>query len=199
MIAAILKSLFGKERNVLRETVEIFRENAEARAVRMHLDRSAAIEQFAAEFRASGRGRFDRIVDAVNRLPRPMMAFATLGLLGAAMTSPEWFARRMQGLSLVPEPLWWLLGVIVSFYFGARHQAKSQEFQHDLAKTVAHFSNDADDNVQMQGRGTRRSAPDATSAAQSTVFAGDAYRDNPALAVWVERKKSREAAEGQGQ
>jgi hypothetical protein len=26
----------------------------------------------------------------------------------------------MQGLQLVPEPLWWLLGAIVSFYFGAR-------------------------------------------------------------------------------
>ena len=24
------------------------------------------------------------------------------------------------GLALVPEPLWWLLGAIVSFYFGAR-------------------------------------------------------------------------------
>lgn len=199
MIAAILKSLFGKERNVLRETVEVFRENAESRAVRMHLDRSAAIEQFAAEFRASGRGRFDRIVDAVNRLPRPMMAFATLGLLGAAMTSPEWFARRMQGLSLVPEPLWWLLGVIVSFYFGARHQAKSQEFQHSLAKTVAHLPDVTDGNAQMQAAGARSSSPDEKSAAQSTVFAGDSYRDNPALAVWVERKKSREAAEDQGQ
>ena len=26
----------------------------------------------------------------------------------------------MQGLALVPEPLWWLMGAIVSFYFGAR-------------------------------------------------------------------------------
>jgi hypothetical protein len=26
----------------------------------------------------------------------------------------------MQGLGFVPEPLWWLLGAIVSFYFGAR-------------------------------------------------------------------------------
>jgi hypothetical protein len=26
----------------------------------------------------------------------------------------------MQGLAYVPEPLWWLLGAVVSFYFGAR-------------------------------------------------------------------------------
>ncbi|MHA1127862.1 MAG: 3TM-type holin, partial [Alphaproteobacteria bacterium] len=27
---------------------------------------------------------------------------------------------RMQGLAYIPDPLWWLLGAIVSFYFGAR-------------------------------------------------------------------------------
>lgn len=26
----------------------------------------------------------------------------------------------MDGLALVPEPLWWLMGAIVSFYFGSR-------------------------------------------------------------------------------
>jgi hypothetical protein len=26
----------------------------------------------------------------------------------------------MVGLNAVPEPLWWLLGAIVAFYFGAR-------------------------------------------------------------------------------
>ena len=35
----------------------------------------------------------------------------------------------MAGLSLVPEPLLWLLGAIVSFYFGARHQSKSFEIR----------------------------------------------------------------------
>ena len=55
------------------------------------------------------------------------MAFGVLGLFIAAMVDPIWFADRMAGLSLVPEPLWWLLGAIVSFYFGARHQSKSFE------------------------------------------------------------------------
>ena len=43
----------------------------------------------------------------------------------------------MQGLALVPEPLWWLLGVVVSFYFGARHQIKTQNFQREIAHTMA--------------------------------------------------------------
>jgi hypothetical protein len=38
----------------------------------------------------------------------------------------------------VPEPLWWLLGVIVSFYFGARHQVNAQEFQRQIVGTMAH-------------------------------------------------------------
>ena len=47
----------------------------------------------------------------------------------------------MAGLSLVPEPLWWLLGAIDSFYFGARHQSKNfeiraQEMQ-EHAETIA--------------------------------------------------------------
>ena len=36
------------------------------------------------------------------------------------MVDPVGFAARMVGLEAVPEPLWWLLGAIVSFYFGAR-------------------------------------------------------------------------------
>ncbi|MGB1236212.1 MAG: 3TM-type holin, partial [Planktomarina sp.] len=46
-------------------------------------------------------------------------------------------ADRMHGLTHVPEPLWWLLGAIVSFYFGARHQLKGQEFQKAIVATVA--------------------------------------------------------------
>ena len=36
------------------------------------------------------------------------------------MADPAAFAVRMRGLAEVPEPLWWLLGAIVGFYFGAR-------------------------------------------------------------------------------
>jgi len=35
-----------------------------------------------------------------------------------------------------PEPLWWLMGAIVSFYFGARHQSKGQEFQRSVARSL---------------------------------------------------------------
>ncbi|WP_299785474.1 holin family protein [uncultured Marivita sp.] len=133
LIEQVFSLVFGSGRNVLRETAEVFVPNAEAQAQRDHGMQDAALQQFASEFHAPQRGWFDRLMDALNRVPRPAMALGTLGLFVAAMVDPVWFGARMAGLALVPEPLWWLLGAIVSFYFGARHQAKGQEFQRDLA------------------------------------------------------------------
>ena len=136
LIDALAGFLFGSGRNVIKETAEIFMENREASAERGAEGQAAALAQFADEFAAPSRGLFDRVMDGLNRLPRPALALGTLGLFGAAMTDPVWFAARMQGIALVPEPLWWLMGAIVSFYFGARHQLKGQEFQRSLAETM---------------------------------------------------------------
>ena len=132
-MSRLLGLVFGDGRNAVVETVEVFRENAENAAQRVSGDKSAALAQFAAEFARQPRGLFDRIIDGTNRLPRPALALGTVALFGAAMADPDWFGARMQGLALVPEPLWWLMGAIVSFYFGARHQAKGHEFQQAVA------------------------------------------------------------------
>jgi hypothetical protein len=137
VIERLLALLFGEGNRALRETVEVFRENSEGAARREAARLDGALSQFAAEFRPRGRGAFDRFMDGLNRVPRPALALGTLGLLVAAMVDPDWFAARMTGLALVPEPLWWLLGAIVSFYFGARHQLKGQEFQTALLGSIA--------------------------------------------------------------
>ncbi|WP_170329997.1 holin family protein [Ruegeria arenilitoris] len=136
LISSVLTFLFGGGRNVVRETTEIFRENAENGAERSLTLQQQAMIQFGQEFQAPQKGTFDRFMDGLNRLPRPAMALGTLGLFIAAMVDPLWFAARMQGIALVPEPLWWLLGVIVSFYFGARHQAKVQDMQREITATM---------------------------------------------------------------
>ncbi|MEM8694221.1 MAG: holin family protein [Pseudomonadota bacterium] len=128
--------LFGGGRNVVRDTVEVFRENAEAGSMRSAEVQMQAMRQHGGEFEVPRQGFFDRFMDGLNRLPRPALALGTLGLFVSAMVAPLWFAERMQGIALVPEPLWWLLGVIVSFYFGARHQVKAQQFQREIARTV---------------------------------------------------------------
>lgn len=80
----------------------------------------AALRQLGEEYQHPALSWFDRMVNGLNRLPRPCLAFGTLGLFAYAMVDPEAFAKRMVGLNAVPEPLWWLLGAIVAFYFGAR-------------------------------------------------------------------------------
>ena len=136
LITGLMGFLFGDGRNVVAETAEVFRENKEKAAVRAADARADSLEQFAAEFVHARRGLFDRFVDALNRLPRPMLALGTLWLFVMAMRQPDEFIRGMEGLALVPEPLWWLMGAIVSFYFGARHQAKGQEFQRAMAQSL---------------------------------------------------------------
>lgn len=137
LIDGVLRMLFGGGRNVVAETAQVFRENAEAGADRGARVQMQAMQQHGKEFEIARQGGFDRFMDGVNRLPRPALALGTLGLFVSAMVSPLWFAERMQGIALVPEPLWWLLGVIVSFYFGARHQVKSQQFQREIVQTMA--------------------------------------------------------------
>lgn len=136
MIGQVMGAVLGSGRNAVVETVEAFRENAEAAGLREHDLRRGAMAQFAGEFAEPQPSWFDRLIDGLNRLPRPAMALGTLGLMVAAMADPIWFASRMQGIALVPEPLWWLMGAIVSFYFGARHQVKGQEFRRNLAASV---------------------------------------------------------------
>jgi hypothetical protein len=97
-----------------------FRPNATQALQLGHASYQAALEQHGTEFQYGRSGWFDSLMNGLNRLPRPMLALGTLGLFVYAMVEPAGFAMRMVGLGAVPEPLWWLLGAIVSFYFGAR-------------------------------------------------------------------------------
>ena len=210
LITGLIELLFGGGRNVVKETAEVFRENAEAGAQRSVGMQQATLAQFGAEFGGQKAG-FDRVMDGINRIPRPALALGTLALFVAAMVDPVWFSERMQGLGLVPEPLWWLLGVIVSFYFGARHQMKAQDFQRDIAQTMARTP-DVVSNLETlrelkpESPGVARTEPDAqltlsTTGAGISVLDPDAAAepvaknaaggsDNPALDHWKAQRKA---------
>lgn len=102
------------------DVVEVFRPNATRQMELGHEAYRSALDQHGAEFAYGRLGVFDRLMNGLNRLPRPFLALGTLGLFVYAMLDPVAFSARMQGLAFVPDPLWWLLGAIVSFYFGAR-------------------------------------------------------------------------------
>ena len=109
---------------------------------RMELSAEAqmsALRQLGEEYQHPALSGFDRVINGLNRLPRPFLAFGTLGLFVYAMVDPVGFAARMVGLNAVPEPLWWLLGAIVAFYFGARetHYFRSRPVMAPLAPGAA--------------------------------------------------------------
>ena len=99
---------------------EVFTPSATRRMELSAEAQMAALRQLGEEYGHPADGGFDRFINGLNRLPRPLLAFGTLGLFTYAMIDPAQFAARMVGLNAVPEPLWWLLGAIVAFYFGAR-------------------------------------------------------------------------------
>lgn len=188
LIDGIFTLLFGGGRNVVKDTVEVFRENAEAGSVRTAEVQMQAMQQMGQEFAVPRQGYFDKFMDGVNRLPRPMLALGTLGLFITAMVDPLWFSERMQGIALVPEPLWWLLGVIVSFYFGARHQVKAQEFQREIASTVARVPQVMDNirairELRHDDKGVADAGPDAR-----LQMASISPEANEALEAWRKDK-----------
>ena len=66
-----------------------------------------------------GKG-YDRLIDAMNRLPRPAMMLMTVALFAYATIDPAGFTARMLVLEKVPDQLWWLQGAVVTYFFGAR-------------------------------------------------------------------------------
>ena len=120
LITQVFDMLFGGGRNLLRDTSNLLRPNPESADARASDLQAAALAQFAAEFRQPQRSGFDRAMDGLNRLPRPLMALSVIGLFAFAIIDPVAFAARMTGLAAIPEPLWGLLGAVVSFYFGVR-------------------------------------------------------------------------------
>jgi hypothetical protein len=106
--------------NAVTGVAEVFLPNATRQMEASQDAYIAALAEHGEEFRHVGQGWFDQLVNGLNRMPRPLLALGTMGLFAYAMVDPEGFTRRMIGLDHVPDPLWWLLGAIVSFYFGAR-------------------------------------------------------------------------------
>jgi Holin of 3TMs, for gene-transfer release len=138
LIRNIFGALFGGGRNVITETLETFRPNAEAQSQRSHDLDSAAMAQLAAEFRQNGqRGWFDQVMDGINRLPRPMLVFSVFGLLAWTAVDPIEAAKVFTSWAIIPVEFWYVVLAIVTFYFGGRHQAKAQDMQARLVQVAA--------------------------------------------------------------
>jgi hypothetical protein len=170
-LSTIFGAIFGGGRNVIAETAEVFRPNAEAADARAADTQAAALRQMAAEF-GSVQGPWGRFVDGLNRLPRPAMAFGCIFLFASAMTDPIWFAERMQGLALVPEPLW------------ALHKFRGASMQREAARIIAQAPDVARNIATLRALrpdspGVADPGPDAEVALAATQEA-----ENPAIEDW---------------
>ena len=193
VITDIFGVLFGGSRNVVKDTVEVFRPNAEAMSKRgFDLD-SATLNQMAAEFAdRQNRGRFDRLMDGVNRLPRPLLVLGVFGILVWTSIDPIAAAQVFTSWAIIPTEFWYVVLAIVTFYFGGRYQTKVHEMQARLAnvaagvpavlQTISDLEDMRPDHPAMPGAaGTITSA----SAEMKAVGAIGYYsNDNPALADW---------------
>ena len=100
----------------------------------------------------------------------------------------------MQGIALVPEPLWWLLGVIVSFYYGARQQAKSQAFQRAIVGSITRVPQVVENIATLRDMRSDSPRVAATGADSDLTLAVVAPSDNPALDDW-RRSRARAATD----
>lgn len=152
---------------------QVFTPNATRRMELAAQGYAAALAEAGGEFQTVGPGPFDRLVNGLNRLPRPLLALGTLALFAYAMADPAGFSVRMQGLDTVPDPLWWLLGAIVSFYFGAReaHYFRTGRPAVAPATPVA---------------APAPAAPTGPAEPPDTAAPPD---DNPALEDWLQRQR----------
>ncbi|GAB4521685.1 MAG: hypothetical protein Tsb0010_05920 [Parvularculaceae bacterium] len=169
--AKLIGKLFGAGAReagaAVREAAAAFIGDKAERDRLAHATREASLYQYKAEFQ-SGGGRFDRAVDGLNRLPRPLIALGSIALFAYAMAAPADFAIRMAALALAPTELWWLLGAVVAFYFGARELHYSRRrpsiAPEDVAAVLANIENLKNLNAGKRRDGADAPPPDAISS-----------------------------------
>lgn len=112
-----------------------------AREAGYHEESMASHNQFAAEFQVQNRTRLDSLIDALNRLPRPVIVAMVIYYFVVAVIDPQEFQIINLALDTVPESMWKIALVIVAFYFVAR------EFHYARNKKMALSKGDFDEHM----------------------------------------------------
>ncbi|MEO1043785.1 MAG: 3TM-type holin [Pseudomonadota bacterium] len=149
----------------------------------------ATLAQFAAEFTPrSNRTWWDSLVDGLNRLPRPIMAFGVLGMFILAPIDPVRFTTIAEAYSVIPPGFWALLSIIIGFYFGGRMQLKSQDFQ-VKGQTAAAASLLAKSQEQLAEAFGRSKEPLTERAYQAALKNNEEPLSNRVILEWNRRNQ----------
>ncbi|WP_282093054.1 3TM-type holin [Epibacterium ulvae] len=190
MIPNLFGLFFGSGRNVVKETVEALRPNAEALSVRHHTHDMSVLNQFAKEFHArQNRSWFDAFVDGLNRLPRPLMVVAVFGMLIYTPIDPVRMAEVFTAWALIPAGMWAVVGAIVAFFFGGRQQLKEHDFQGELAETLTRAPQVMSNLAAL--RKLRADSPGVADTGTDSALAENIAEpdENPALREWQESQR----------
>lgn len=183
LISKIVGAIFGGGGNAVANVAGAFLPNAERQAQREHDLDSATLSELSSEFGRPQRGAFDRFVDGLNRLPRPVIVFACFGVLIYTPIDPERMAKVFTSWALIPAGMWSIIGLVVAFYFGGRMQLKGQDFRKQLAATArdAPAVIGAMRSIGAISPGAADTGHDAAAALHAT---GSAEEGNAALEDW---------------
>lgn len=103
-VGGIVKSVFGDK---------------SARERQGHEVDMAIHSQHANEFGHS-KTWWDSLIDGINRLPRPAMTFGIIYIFYYCINDPEGFKTAMNALREMPKEGWYLMGIIMTFWFGSK-------------------------------------------------------------------------------
>lgn len=102
-----------------------------------HESLAAAMEQFAAEFLVPRQTWYGRLIDALNRLPRPIIVAHVIASFWYLILWPEDFGLLMAKLALAPEWYAYLVLGVLLFWFGGRPFEKTFSAKFDRKKFEA--------------------------------------------------------------
>ena len=92
-----------------------------AKEVGFHREQMQIQRGYQAEFLApEKKGIFNQLVDAANRMVRPLFTYGIVAMFIWAAIDPVNFALTVQGLQIIPELMWYIMMTIIGFWFGGR-------------------------------------------------------------------------------
>jgi len=123
----LVNLLGGGVVETVRKTIGMFIGNKENRERGYHDESMEAHKQFAAEFGVRNRTWLDSLIDAFNRLPRPVIVSMVITYFWYSYHDPLLFQILNESLDTIPELMWQIAIIIISFYFVAREIQKSRD------------------------------------------------------------------------
>jgi hypothetical protein len=180
-----------------KELVEVFKPNAEKKAVREHQERLElskqdlmSLQQFADEFKSKRTSTaWDSFVDGLNRLPRPLITLGILGLFVLAPADPIRFLEIARAYQIMPDGFWALLSIIIAFYFGGRMQVTRDQMKIaggalDAAKEII--------NVRKSMRDLENEDQPSTERLyrRALEVSGSSTQTNRVVEAWLRRRQT---------